>query len=515
MQPVYSVAAMRKSDAAAIVAGIPARELMRRAGEGIFSAYPWKGPVAVVCGPGNNGGDGFVLALCFARAGILCRILLLSDSFSEDGAFYFAKCREAGIPVETEIAKPDFSGDCEIADCLFGTGFHGGLTETAKQWIEAINQSGKPVISADLNSGLHGDSGMGEPAVKSTLTVSVGFPKAGHYLGRAKDLIGRLINLDIGIPLSESPYRLCEAGDFATVLRFRPQCSQKGDYGYVGILGGCEAYAGAVKLANLSCAALRAGCGVAALMVPESLAPAVAPYLLESTLETIPDRNGAMLFDPGRLREITARRRALAIGMGWGNAPANREILTWILKEYPGFLVIDADAINCLSQMDRGLLRRVSGRAILTPHPKEMERLCGIPVPELLEDPVAHAMEFAAQYGVTLLLKGPTTVVTDGKETYLVNRGCAGMATAGSGDVLSGVLAGMLGYSDATPLTAACGAYLAGLAGELAEAEENPISMTSSDTIRMIPAAMSRMLEAQEHISPERYDSGHNIYNIY
>ena len=497
MQPVYSVAAMRKSDAEAIASGIPARELMRRAGEGIFSAYPWKGRVAVVCGPGNNGGDGFVLALCLARAGISCRILLLSDSFSEDGAFYFAQCREIGIPVETGGAEPDFGGDGEIADCLFGTGFHGGLTETAKRWIEAINQSGKPVISADLNSGLHGDSGMGEPAVRSTLTVSIGFPKAGHYLGRAKDLIGRLVNVNIGIPLSEPPYRLCEAGDFAAVLQDRLQCSHKGDYGYIGILGGCREYAGAVKLANLSCAALRAGCGVASLIVAASLAPAVAPYLLESTLETIPDRNGEMLFDPDRLREVTARRRALAIGMGWGNAPANREILAWILGEYPGSLVIDADALNGLSQMDRGLLRRVSGRAILTPHPKEMERLCGIPVSELLKDPVAHAMAFAAEYGVTVLLKGPTTVVTDGKETYLVNRGCAGMATAGSGDVLSGILAGLLGYAQATPLTAACGAYLAGLAGELAEAETNPISMTSSDTLRKIPEAMRRILEAR------------------
>ena len=498
MQPIYSVAAMRKSDAKAIASGISAKELMRRAGEGIFSAYSWKGPVAVVCGPGNNGGDGFVLSLCLARAAIPCRILLLSQTFSEDGAFYFAQCKEAGIPVETGVESPDFSGDAEIVDCLYGTGFHGGLTETAKNWIEAINRSGKPVISVDINSGLHGDSGMGDPAVKSTLTVSIGFPKAGHYLGRAKDLIGKLVNIDIGIPLSERPYRLCEPGDFAAVLKSRPQCSHKGDYGYIGILGGCRAYAGAVKLANLSCAALRAGCGVASLIVAESLAPAVAPYLLESTLETIPDRDGEMLFDPDCLREVTARRRALAIGMGWGNAPANREILAWILKEYPGSLVIDADALNCLSQMDRGLLRQVSGRAILTPHPKEMERLCGVEVSELLENPVAHAMKFAREYSVTILLKGPTTVVTDGEETYLVNRGCAGMATAGSGDVLSGILAGLLGYSDAVPLTAACGAYLAGLAGELAEAEENPISMTSSDTILTIPAAMSRMLKEQE-----------------
>ena len=135
---------------------------------------------------------------------------------------------------------------------------------------------------------------------------------------------------------------------------------------------------------------------------------------------------------------------------------------------------------------------------ILTPHPKEMERLCGIPVEEILRDPIRCAEEFARAHGVILLLKGPCTVVTDGEKTYLVNRGCAGMATAGSGDVLSGILAGLLGYAEASPLTVAAGAYLAGRAGELAEQESNAFSMTAGDTVRCIPKALSEILSAEK-----------------
>ena len=134
-------------------------------------------------------------------------------------------------------------------------------------------------------------------------------------------------------------------------------------------------------------------------------------------------------------------------------------------------------------------------RVVLTPHLKEMERLSGVSVADLQRDPVTHATAFARKYGICLLLKGCTTVVTDGEETYLVDRGCAGMATAGSGDVLSGILAGLLGYSEVTPLTVACGAYLAGRAGELAERDVNPVSMLASDTVSHIAEAVGELLK--------------------
>ena len=181
------------------------------------------------------------------------------------------------------------------------------------------------------------------------------------------------------------------------------------------------------------------------------------------------------------------------MGMGWGSAPENREILAHLLAHFPGALVIDADGLNALAVLKPECLRQASGRVLLTPHCKEFERISGYSMEQIQNHPVETAREYAARQEVCLLLKGPCTVVTDGKTTYLVNRGCAGMATAGSGDVLSGILAGLLGYSAVSPLTAACGAYIAGLAGELAEQEINPISMLASDTVRHIPEAVERL----------------------
>jgi NAD(P)H-hydrate epimerase len=274
------------------------------------------------------------------------------------------------------------------------------------------------------------------------------------------------------------------------------QFSHKGDYGYVALLGGCREYAGAVKLANLSCAALRAGCGVATLVVPDSIADSVAPYLLESTLATLPDEQGHLLPDFAALDRILSRQNALAIGMGWGRGIYHADILRHILENYSLPLVIDADGLNTLAEMDESVLQSGNCNILLTPHLKEFSRLSGYTVEEILASPIELAQKYAARNHVTLLLKGPCTVITDGEEVLLCDRGCAGMATAGSGDVLSGVLAGLLGFAPLTPLTAACGAYIAGLAGEMAEREINGISMLASDTVRHIGEAVTSILNA-------------------
>lgn len=494
MQKVVDVAVMRDSDAKTIAGGVLGRELMWRAALGVYNSHRWTGPVSIVCGKGNNAGDGFALALILAEAKIDCTVVLLSSSFSEDGAYYYGKCKEIGIKITDFTEKTDFSSSCEIVDCIFGTGFSGKASGVFAEAINAINASGKYVISVDINSGLSGNNGLGDVCVRSDLTVSIGFLKNGLLMGRAKDVIGKLVNVDIGIGLHGKCRYLCENGDFASVLRPRRQDSHKGDYGYVTIMGGCREYSGAVKLANLSASALRAGCGVAQLAVPESIAGSVSPYLLESTLALLPDRDGKMIYAPDALDRVLARQAALAIGMGWGRSPEYPAILQHILKHYASPTVIDADGLNTLAEMDLSLLRQTKCKVVLTPHLKEMERLSGVSIAEIRKDPIRVAEEFAKAYGVILLLKGTCTVVTDGEETYLVNRGCAGMATAGSGDVLSGVLAGLLGYAPCDALTVACGAYIAGLAGELAEKDVNPISMTASDTVAHIGQAISKMI---------------------
>lgn len=494
MQAVLDVKTMRESDARTIDKGISGRELMYRAAKGVFESYAWTGNTAIVCGMGNNAGDGFALALLLHGAGIPCTVFLLSEKCSADGAYYLELCRSRGIPIRSFSPDLSLCEYGEIVDCIFGTGFRGTPEGIFAAAIEAIDQSRRPVISVDINSGLDGDCGLAELCVRSDLTVSVGSYKTGQFLGCAKDVIGRLVNVEIGIePIRIKAY-LLEEQDAAEVLRPRRHDSHKGVYGYVSILGGCTAYSGAVKLANMSCAALRAGCGVAKLIVPESLAPSVSPYLLESTLALLPDKDGMMLFDADALDRVLAGQAALAIGMGWGSSPAYERILEHILTNYAIPVVIDADGLNTLARMDRRLLQETACRVLLTPHPKEMERLSGVPVSEIRRDPIGVAERYARENGVCVLLKGATTVVTDGETSYLVNRGCAGMATAGSGDVLSGILVGLLGHAPCTPLTAACGAFVAGLAGEMAERAVNPISMLASDTVAHIGAAVSQIL---------------------
>ena len=494
MKQVVSTRTMRESDAKTIERGTAGRVLMQRAAEGIFSAYPWKGRTAIVCGGGNNAGDGYALACLLSVHKIDCRLFLLTDRFSSDGAYFYGKCKEIGVKIEYFAPDESFDGYAEIVDCIFGTGFSGTPEGIFADAIRAINQSGATVISADINSGLNGDNGLAALAVRSDLTVSIGSCKQGHFLGQAKDLIRELKNVDIGIEIEGDACSLIEPEDVRAVLGTRPMDCHKGNFGYVSILGGCREYAGAVKLASLGCAALRAGCGVAKLIIPESIYHGVSPYLLETTAAPLPDTDGHIRFDAAQLDRVLAGQRALAIGMGWGRSPENERILEYVLSRYEMPVVIDADGLNTLAEMDLNLLRETKCHVILTPHPKEMERLAGGSLAEIRRDPIGVATDFARKHGVTVLLKGTCTVVTDGNETYLVNRGCAGMATAGSGDVLSGILVGLLGYAPPTALTVAAGAWIAGRAGELAEQRMNAVSMLASDTAMQITAAVTEAM---------------------
>jgi NAD(P)H-hydrate epimerase len=486
---------MRSSDADTIASGVSSRILMCRAGEGIFGAHSWKGPVAIVCGSGNNAGDGYVLALYLQHSQIPCHLFLAENKFSEDGRYYFELCQKQAIPYEICDENTNFIGYYEIVDCLFGTGFRKKPSDLYTNLIQKINATPAYVVSADINSGLSGDSGLGDPHVYSDLTVSIGFFKPGHFLGYAKDSMAKLINLDIGIRISGTPFYLTEKEDFKSVLVDRKNFCNKGDFGYITLLGGCADYLGAMKLANLSASALRAGCGVAKLAVPASCISSVSPYLLESTLCPISDQNGNMIFQPKEIEKAFYRVRAAAIGMGWGQGKENQNILTYILENFSIPLVIDADGINTVAAIGTDILKKTKCQVILTPHLKEFERISGIPIDQTLENPIAHASRFAKEFQVTLLLKGTTTIVTNGDIVYLVDRGCPGMATAGSGDVLSGIIAGLLGYSNQSiPLTVACGAWIAGRAGELAQSKLNAISMLSGDTVRAIPDAISEII---------------------
>lgn len=497
MKIAVDVNTMRYSDKKTIESGIDSKILMYNAGKAIFDSVDNWGKTAVVCGPGNNGGDGFVVALLLADSGNDVKIYLTQDKFSEDGNYYFLQCLSKNIPYEIITDKVDFKIYDSLVDCIFGTGFNGVPKGNESLAIKKINESCAFVVSADINSGMSGETGVVlSECVISDLTVSLGYFKTGHFLGDSKDFIKKIINCDIGIDLYGKSVTVADKKDFSDVLKIRKSNSHKGNFGYVGIVGGCTEYCGALKLANLAASSLRAGCGVVKLCVAKSIAGAVAPYLLESTLFTFDDVDGHMIFDEQRILEFIKGLSVISCGMGWGKGKDNFKILDFISKHFDGSLVIDADGLNTLSlcdKLDSFVSESSCEKLILTPHPLEFSRISGFSIDDILSNPVLYAQKFASRFEekVILLLKGSGTVITDGKETTISNSGCPGMATAGSGDVLSGVITGLLGYNKPTVKTIACAAYLTGIAGEIAEKEIGSISMTSADTLRNLHKAVN------------------------
>lgn len=481
MIPILSVEAMRESDARTIADGTPGRELMLRAGTAIFDRVSWNPPVAILCGSGNNAGDGYVIAGLLQEAGIACEVILLSDRYSGDGAYYLTECRETGVPVKMWEAGMSLSGYGTVIDCLFGTGFHGSVSGTAAEVIDRINDSGAYVVSVDINSGLNGDSGMAEKCVRSDLTVSVGSFQPGHFLNMAKDVIKEKVNCDIGIKPVDRHMGLVEEKDIAPLFRPRANNAHKGTYGYTALIGGSRRYSGAIRLAAMANAAMRSGAGVVKLAVPDSLWPVMAPAVLEATLFPLSDNGDEIIFDENQFAELTGNVRTAAFGMGIGTGAGAAQALAWLLEHFTGSLIVDADGLTLLARMESSRIRDAACRLILTPHLKEFSRLTGLEIPEILDSPTGYAEAYAKETGAVVLLKGPATVVTDGTQTRIIDAGCAGMATAGSGDVLSGILAATAAVTD--PLNAAaCAAYINGKAGELAQSRYGSVSMTAGDT---------------------------------
>lgn len=495
MREILSVQTMRDSDAAAIAAGTPGRVLMGRAAAAVAEKGRFRGRVGILCGSGGNGGDGYALALLLAARGLAVTVFTLSEKASEDGAYYRAQCRERGIPLVPYEAGTDLSAFDSLADCLLGTGFSGeprGLTADA---VRQINASGAFVVSVDIPSGLSGDSGLGETAVKADQTVSIGSLKPGHFLGRALDVRGELINADIGIPPLTEDAHLMEEADAAACIPPRDHRSHKGIYGYAGLAGGSLPYSGAPRLAAMACCAMRSGAGVAVAAAPRSLCPLIAPHVLESTLFPLSENDrGELAFAEEEWAALLKRVKTLAFGMGIGRGEAVKQALAYVLRHFEGRLIIDADGLYALAQLGSDATHDSKAEILLTPHLGEASRLLDLPAAEIEREPLRRAKELAEKWRCTVLLKGSGTVVTDAAETWITDRGCAGMATAGSGDVLSGVLAALLGYGRGSlPELAAAAAYLCGLAGERAQLETGPTAMTAGDTAREIGQAVRRL----------------------
>ncbi|MCR4586028.1 MAG: NAD(P)H-hydrate dehydratase [Lachnospiraceae bacterium] len=498
MKEILSVENMRNSDAATIAGGIPGRELMYRAGKGIFDSVQWKAPVAIVAGSGNNAGDGYVIAKLLHDTGIECEIILLKEKFSDDGRYYYDICADAEIKTMLWNDSLDLSGYNTIADCIFGTGFRGEVSGTAKEVIAKINESKAYVVSVDINSGLNGDSGMAESCVISDLTVSIGSFQPGHFLNMAKDVMKEKLNIDIGIEPAGKAYQLIEKEDIYGLFQPRKNYSNKGTYGYTALIGGSERYSGAIRLAAMAEAAMRSGAGVVKTAAPKSLGSIIMSSILESTYFPLSENEGQVSFSESEIAELISNVKTAAFGMGIGTKDGAEEILKYLLKHYRGRLIVDADGLTLLSRIDKETVNKRECELVLTPHIKEFSRLTGKDINEILEAPVETAMSYARDKRLVLLLKGPSTIVTDGDRMLIVDAGCAGMATAGSGDVLSGILAAVCAYSEDMLMAVAAAAYINGSAGEKAQKDKGSISMTAGDTVANIPAVIKDMELSQE-----------------
>lgn len=492
MISVLSVDNMRKSDAYTIKHFVPGRELMYRAGKGVFDAVAWKPPVAVVCGSGNNAGDGYVIAKLLHDAQIGCTVFLLSDKFSEDGRYYYEQCVSEKISILRCDEQVSFKGYATIADCIFGTGFKGRVRGLARAAISSINSSDAYVVSVDINSGLDGDSGIAELCVISDITVSVGGFKPGHFLGMAKEKMKSKVNCDIGIKPAGPPYYLMEKSDFAGFLPKRLNCSNKGTYGYAALIGGSLKYSGAIRLACMANAAVRAGAGAVKIAAPRGIYKELIPVTLEGTWFPLSDENCGTVFNKEEIDTLISDVRTVAFGMGIGVTAQTEKMLNYLIKNYAGTLIIDADGLTILSQIDADVIRSAKGSLILAPHLKEFSGMLHCGADEVLASPIALAVKYAKEHNVILLLKGPAAVITDGERTYMADAGCTETAAPGKWDVLSGIASAICAYCDKDLLMAAAlSAYISGKAGEYAQRSINGISMIHRDTVSRIPEVIS------------------------
>lgn len=469
------------------------RELIYEVALEIYKSYKWYGNILIVCGKGNNASDGYALASILKKNNFNSSLYLCENSFSTDGIYYYNEAINNNINIEANINNID-NYDI-IVDCIFGTGFHGTLDPKIANIIDIINNSKKYVISIDINSGLNSLNGLSSNALKADLVLACGIYKYGHFLNMAKDYIKELKLIDLGFK-GEFSVKLFDIYKAKEILGKRSNFSNKGDYGYIGIMGGSKNYPGAIKLASLGQSALYSGCGISRIIVPDIISNMLYPYVLESTIYPLPSNGNSFIFKPDMLAKAINRLDVLSIGVGISLDLEVEKILNYLILNFNKRLLIDADGLTILSKMDLNILNKAKCQIVLTPHLKEFSRLTKYSIDEILNDPVGIVKEFVNKYNVTLLLKGPTTIIANKDDMYFSTTGTPGMATAGSGDVLTGILSGVLGYIANILDSVALGAYINGLSGEIAENEYSDISMVSSDTARCVSKAIKRIVNS-------------------
>ena len=515
---------MREADRQAIEdAGIPSIVLMENAGRQVVAAIEGAdagldfSSVTVLAGPGNNGGDGFVVARTLHERNVAVRVGLVGHTTDVKGDARInlnilsnlgIDVVEVGDAAAWELHGTDLLDSDLLIDALFGTGVRGPLTGLAKTVVDDVNASGRLVVSVDLPSGLSADSAeVPGPAINATMTVALAAPKLPLVLPPAERHAGTVVIADIGIPEAiidalKAPYvELLTRESVSTWIRPRAAASHKGSYGHVLIVAGSRGKTGAACLSAM--AALRSGAGLVTVATPASSQPIVAALGAEYMTLALDETSDGTIAATAIETILGFPASVIAVGPGLGTTSSVASFVHRLVERSGVPLVLDADALNVFEgQVDR-LVAHKDVAITITPHPGEMARLVGLSADEVQAHRLEIASEFAATHGVHVVLKGHRTLVAapDG-EVGINLTGNPGMATAGAGDVLLGMIAAWIGQVPDVDLAASVAVYLHGLAGDLAVEEQGEAGLIAGDLIASLGKAFLHLTNRSGKSAP-------------
>jgi len=491
--------------------GVPSLTLMENAGSAIarfiLQRYPEANRVTVICGKGNNGGDGFVVARKLHRAGRVVEVLLLGSrtELKGDALAMFERLPlrpvEVTSPQELEAESSRSLAHCElIVDAILGTGFRPPVAGLYANAIAAMNRSDKPIVAVDIPSGANSDamtpqSGVG--IVRADAIVTFTAPRPAHVFGNLTR--GPVLVASIGSPpeaiVSSLNLEVTTPRDFSALLAPRPRDSNKGMYGHVLVVGGSFGKSGAAGMAGM--AALRAGAGLSTVATPARVLTSVASFapelMTEPLAETVAGSIALAAAESGRFTDLTKPMTVVAIGPGLGRDPETIQFVHEAVRQTKVPLVLDADGLNAF-EGKTNLLDGSRRPLVLTPHPGEMSRLAGISIKAIQADRVNVARSFARYHHLVLVLKGNRTIIGFPDGSAWVNpTGNPGMATGGTGDILTGMTAGVIAQMPTDYARAAIAAvYLHGLAGDVAAERMGEHSLVATDLLDGLPEAFRR-----------------------
>lgn len=492
--------------------GVRSPTLMENAGaavaEFVLSQFVSEQSIAVFCGKGNNGGDGFVAARRLHEAGKKVQVVLLADpaDLRGDAAAMFSKLPIAAVSVhsseelKTEGVTSALNARLYI-DAILGTGFKPPVAGLYADAIAMLNASGKPVVAVDILSGADADAIQSQKGTIASADAIVTFtaPRPAHVFSQLTT--GPTVVADIGSPeeaiVSTLHLNVITARDIAPLIAPRPPDSNKGNFGHVLVVGGSLGKAGAAAMAGIS--VLRVGAGLSTVATAESLLSTVAGFHPEVMTEPLAETQEGTIAEGSftRIEGLAKRKTVLAIGPGISRNPQTAELVRSLIAKVQLPIVLDADGLNAFERRANEL--NAKGRTlVITPHPGEMARLVGLSIPDVQRDRLGVARRFAREHELIVVLKGHRTlIVAPGGEAWVNTTGNPGMATGGTGDILTGMVAGMLAQQPKQPFEAVLAAvHLHGLAGDVMREKLGEHSLIATDLLTGLPEAFRRTAES-------------------